>query len=96
MYQPNYYHPHSAPQYVRPVVEEGPATAALTWAIVGVFFNLFLVPGILAIVYGSKALDRRYNAGRNKAAWGLGIGIAATVVYGIIALSIIVGAAASA
>jgi len=82
-YEPGYYPPPAmppVPYYAVPVSPEGPATAALTLGIVAVFLNVFFVPGILAIVFGAKALNHQYTQGRSKAAWGLALGIAATIV----------------
>lgn len=79
--------PQGRPQYAP--ANEGPATTALTLGIIAIFLNVFFVPGILAIVFGAKALDRRYTDGRSKAGWGLGLGIAATVFSFILMVAIL-------
>ncbi|MDP8936421.1 MAG: hypothetical protein M3O23_01580 [Actinomycetota bacterium] len=58
-----------------PARSESKATAALVLGIVSLFFNFFLVPGILAIVWGGR--ERQYDS---KAKAGYICGIIGTVL----------------
>lgn len=53
-----------------PARSDSKATAALVLGIVSLFFNFFLIPGILAIVWGGR--ERHYD-GKAKAGYICGI-----------------------
>jgi hypothetical protein len=61
----------------------GKATTALTLGIVSLLLNILFVPGILAIVFGAQAMGPPYYS-RNKAGWGLALGIIGTVIQFIV------------
>jgi len=76
--------PMPAPAYgAETAPRESKATAALVLGIVSLFLNIFLVPGILAIIWGGK--ERQYDS---KAKAGFILGILGTIlsVLGILYL----------
>ena len=65
-----------------PARSDSKATAALILGIVSLFFNFFLIPGILAIIWGSR--ERRYDG---KANAGYICGIIGTVLSVLVAFA---------
>ncbi|MGV1035064.1 MAG: DUF2510 domain-containing protein [Microbacteriaceae bacterium] len=67
-----------------------PAKMALTFGIIGVLVNIFMIPGTLAIIFGVIGLKRAElsGIGRVKSIWGIVLGSVTSVVSLIFIISI--------
>jgi hypothetical protein len=70
------------PQYVQVRPTNGMAVASLVLGIVGILLFLWVIPSILAIIFGAIGVGQSsMRGGRTMALWGLWLGIAGPVLF---------------
>lgn len=86
--------PGWTPQRATPTGPTGMATASLVLGIVAVLFNAFMIPTILAVVFGAIALARG-TAGRRRSIVGIvlgALGIGMLFLWAVLAVPFLLGA----